>query len=177
MSLPTLSPAADYSGNMPPGALADQVPSQTESYTNSGATVIDMGVAVVMDVTSTSKTCKAQDGDTNQILGISGRSAMAAASTDGLNTVNYPRYASVPVIRDGVVWVKAAEAVTRGRQVLALTAGGAGNGSAGALGSTVGGAAGAGRLTVPGAVWEDTVASGAMGRVRIKSVGTVSTST
>lgn len=174
MSLPTLSPSATFEKGIP-GQVANQVAAQIESYDNTGASVIDFGVAAVMNTGN--RTCKTQDGDTNQVLGITCKSAMSPASSDGLNTVTHALKASVPVLKDGMIWCKAAEAVTRGRQVIAITAGGAGNTAPGALGCTTGGAAGAGRLTVPGAVWEDSAASGAMGRVRIKSVGTVSTST
>jgi hypothetical protein len=75
------------------------------------------------------------------------------------------------------VFVQAAEAVLAQDEVLALLTGGAGNTAVGALGSVHGGAVSSTRLLVPGAIWVDTTASGAIGRVRIKTVGNVRTTT
>jgi hypothetical protein len=151
------------------GQVADAEPFQIDSFVNTSATAVDFGRVVVRDTTD--RSCKVMAADTDQILGISVRNPLAPASTDGNNTVNFPQYASVPVMRDGVVFAVAAENVRRGDQVLAITAGG------GTLGGSQGGVAGSGRVDVAGAIWEDTVASGAVGRIRIKTVGTRRTTT
>lgn len=155
------------------GMIADGEPVQIDSFVNTSATSIDFGILVVRDTAD--RSCKVMAADTDQQLGISVRHADMV--TDSSGNVMFLRYASVPVLRDGVIWVKAAEAVRRGDQVLAITAGGAGNANAGALGGSQGGVAGSGRVDVPGAVWEDTTASGSLGRIRIKSVGTRRTTT
>ncbi len=158
-----------------PGQIADGEPVQIDSYTNSGSTALDFGIVAVRDTND--GTCKVMAADTDQILGIIVRHPTMTADSTG--AVKYAQYGSVPIMRDGVIFVKAAEAVRRGDQVLVLTAGGAGNTAAGALGGSKGGVAGSGRVAIPGmnAVWEDTVASGAVGRIRIKTTGTARTTT
>jgi hypothetical protein len=155
------------------GMIADGEPAQIDSFTLSGATEMDFGILVVRDTAD--RSCKVMAADTDQQVGISVRHADMV--TDASGNVKYRQYMSVPVLRDGVIFVKAAEAVRRGDQVLAITAGGAGNTAAGAFGGSQGGVAGSGRVDVPGAVWEDTTASGAIGRIRIKSAGTRRTTT
>ncbi len=157
------------------GQVIDQENSQIDTFTNTGAAALDFGILAVRDTAD--RSCKQMAADTDLQLGITVRNPLKPASTDGNNTVNYAQYALVPVLRDGVIVVRAAEAVRRGDQVLAITAGGAGNTNLGSFGGSKGGAAGAGRVDVPNAVWEDTVASGALGRIRIKSVGTRRTTT
>ena len=157
------------------GQVIDQEPSQIDTFTNTGSLAMDFGVLAVRDTAD--RACKQMAADTDQQLGIVVRNPLRPASTDGNNTVSYKQYDSVPVLRDGVIVVRAAEAVRRGDQVLALTAGGSGNTSLGSFGGSEGGVAGSGRVDVPGAIWEDTVASGKLGRIRIKSVGTRRTTT
>ena len=157
------------------GQVIDQEPSQIATFTNSGSTALDFGILAVRDTND--GTCKVMAADTDLQLGIVVRNPLKPASTDGNNTVNYKQYDSVPVLFDGVIVVRAAEAVRGGDQVLAITAGGSGNSNAGAFGGSKGGVAGSGRVDVPGAVWMDTVASGALGRIRIKQVGTRRTTT
>jgi len=157
------------------GQIADGEVTQIDSFVNSGSTALDFGIVVVRDTND--RTCKVMAADTDQILGITVRHADKAADSSG--NVKYAQYDSVPIMREGVVFVKAAEAVRRGDQVLVITAGGAGNTAAGALGGSKGGVAGSGRVAIPGmnAVWEDTVASGGIGRVRILTTGTARTTT
>lgn len=157
------------------GQVIDQEPSQIDTFINTGSAALDFGILAVRDTAD--RSCKQMAADADLQLGIVVRNALMPATTDGNNTVNYAQYASVPVLRDGVIVVRAAEAVRRGDQVLAITAGGSGNSNPGAFGGSKGGAAGSGRVDVPGAVWEDTVASGKLGRIRIKSVGTRRTTT
>jgi hypothetical protein len=172
MSLPTLTTVggsllnAGYAGQ-----IADGEEAQVSSFTNTGSTAIDFGIAVVRDTADGS--CKVIAADTDQILGITVRNPLFPATADGNNTVKYNQYSSVPVMRDGVIFVTAAENVRRGDQALILTA------SGGTIGGSEGGAAGSGRVAFPGmnAVWLDTTASGSVGRVQIKTTGTARTTT
>lgn len=157
------------------GQIADGEEAQLDSFTNTGSTALDFGILAVRDTAD--RSCKVMAADTDEQLGITVRNPLRAASTDGNNTVNYPQYSEVVVMRLGVVFVKAAEDVRRGDQVLAITAGGSGNSNAGAFGGSKGGVAGSGRVDVPGAIWEDTVSSGSIGRIRINTVGTRRTTT
>lgn len=152
-----------------PGQVATQEFSQIESLTNSGVNPIDFGVAVARDTTDTSgKSCKKIALDTDLIEGITTMSSLLnPASTDGLNTVNYPQDESVGILVDGEIGAIAVEAVKNGDQVLSITAQG------GALGGTHSGAAGTGRVVVPGAKWMQDVAANGTGKIRIKSVGAV----
>lgn len=108
------------------GEIVDTNPATIESKTNDQATAIDFGVAVARSAAD--NTCKAPSAVTDKIIGISVRHAIRPAAADG--TVNYAQKDSVPIIRDGYVYAVAAENVTRGDTVVALTA------SAGTLGST-----------------------------------------
>ena len=71
----------------------------------------------------------------------------------------------MPLARFGRILVTALENATEGDQVLFITAQG------GKLGSTTGGAAGAGRVAVPGARWAETVVAGAVGVIEINMLG------
>lgn len=178
MSTPTLASAGGrlFAGGQA-GQIVDGVPAQQDSYALSSAT-LDFGIVAVLDTTSTGRVCKAMAADTDLILGIVVRNALIQpASTDGVNTVTYKQYDEVGVMYDGDIWCIAAEAVRAGDQALAITAGGSGNSNAGAIGGSKGGAAGSGRVDIPGAKWLDTTASGAVGRVRIKTAGVRKTTT
>ena len=107
-----------------PGQVADQEFSQVGTLINSGAAAIDFGVAVARDTTdATGKSCKKIAADGDLIEGITTMSSLLnPASTDGLNTVNYPQTESVGILYDGVIGAVAAEAVKNGEEVLSLTA-------------------------------------------------------
>lgn len=160
-----------------PGQIADLENAQIVTKQNSTATVIDFGVAAFWDTGDADGSCRVQTGASDFCLGITVAEPLMVASSDGLDTVNYARYANVPILIDGTIFVQAAEATRAQDEVLALASGGAGNTSPGALGAIVGGAISSTRLLVPGAVWLDTVTSGSIGRVRIKSVGLARTTT
>lgn len=125
---------------------------------NNTATVIDFGVVVARDGADK---CKVWGADADKPLGISVRFTTAEYASGG--TTGYKRYDSVPVLRSGYIYVEAAENVTVGDAALAITA------QAGKIGGTTGGAAGTGRVAIPGAVWETTTASGSIGKVRINN--------
>lgn len=107
------------------GEIVDTNPATIESKTNDQATAIDFGVAVARSAAN--DTCKAPSAVSDKIIGISVRHAIRPA--DSSNNVTYAQKDSVPIIRDGYVYAVAAENVSRGDTVVALTA------SAGTLGS------------------------------------------
>jgi hypothetical protein len=175
--LPTLNSAGgDLFAAGYAGQVADAEPSQTDSFINSNATTIDFGIMVARDTTQ-ARACRPVAADGDELLGISVRNPIVETVDPTNPVLGYKQYDSVRVLRDGVIFVQAAEAVRAGDQALMLTAGGSGNAQAGAIGGSQGGVAGAGRIDIPGAIWEDTIPSGAIGRVRIKSVGTRRTTT
>lgn len=160
MSKPDLS---SYGGRLRDlgyaGQIVDFNNSISQSLTNDQALAIDFGVAVARSAAD--GTCKAPTLDTDKIIGISMRHAIRPADTS--NNVTYAQYDSVPILKDGFIYATAYENATRGDAVLSVTA------QNGKLGSTTGGAAGAGRVVVPGATWETTTTAGQIGVIRINS--------
>jgi hypothetical protein len=139
------------------GQLVDMATAVTESKINDQSLSIDFGVAVARSAAD--DTCKAPTADGDKIIGISIRHAIRPADTS--NNVVYAQRDSVPIAKDAYIWVVAYENAVRGDTVISVTA------QNGKLGSSTGGAAGAGRVTVPGAPWDTTTAAGAIGKVRI----------
>ncbi|MGE4448578.1 MAG: hypothetical protein AB7E15_09805 [Azospira sp.] len=139
------------------GQIVDTNPVTIATLINDQATAIDFGVAVARSAAN--DTCKAPTADGDKIVGISVRHAIRPA--DASNNVNYAQKDAVPVLRDGFVYAVAYENAARGDGVISVTA------QNGKLGSTTGGAAGAGRVAVPGATWETTTTAGQIGIVRI----------
>ena len=158
MAQPTLT---TYGGNLRDLGYAGEVVNMhanvIDSKTNEGTIAIDFGNAVARGTTD--NTIKAPTVDGDKIIGISVRHVTMVADASG--NVNYPRYSSVPHIRDGYTYVTAFENAVRGDGVISVTA------QNGKLGSTTGGAAGAGRVAVPNATWETTTTAGNIGIVRI----------
>lgn len=143
------------------GEIVDTNPVISQSLINDQTIAVDFGVAVARSAAD--GTCKAPAADADKIIGISIRHAIRPASTDGNNTVNYAKNDAVPILKDGFIYVLAYENTTRGDGVISVTA------QNGKLGSTTGGAAGAGRVAVPGATWETSTTAGQIGIVRIAS--------
>jgi len=139
------------------GQIVDTNPATIESKTNEAATAIDFGAAVARGAAD--DTCKAPAADGDKIIGISARHAIRPADSSG--NVTYAQKDSVPILRSGYVYATAYENATRGDGVISVTA------QSGKLGSTTGGAAGAGRVAVPNAIWETTTTAGQIGIVRI----------
>lgn len=160
MSKPTL---ATYGGRLRDtgfaGMLVDQTSAVIESKANDLAVAIDFGVAVARSAAD--GTCKAQALDADKLIGISVRHAIRPADASG--NVTYAQYDEVPVLKEGYIYVTAFENVVRGDGVIAVTA------QNGKLSGTTAGAAGAGRIALPGATWETTTAAGNLGIVRINS--------
>jgi hypothetical protein len=147
-----------------PGQEAETGPSTKRSMINESATAITVGRAVCRGAVSTAglaDNCKPQGADVDVVVGLALKDASFNADING--DVTYARYSAVPVLTDGVMFALAAETTVEGDGVIAITAG------AGTLGSTTGGAAGAGRIAVPGAIWLDSVAAAGIGRIRIKN--------
>lgn len=141
------------------GAVVDGNPTTIVSRINAGATAIDFGVAVARNSAS-DDSCAAIAADTDKIAGISVRLATKVSSG---GVVNYGQYDSVPVMKTGFIRAVAYENVVRGDGVISVTA------QAGKLSGTTAGAAGTGRVAVPGAVWETTTSAGSIGIIRIVS--------
>lgn len=139
------------------GQIADMNPAVIQSLTNEAATAIDFGVAVARGAAD--DTCKAPAADGDKIIGISVRHAIRPA--DAANNVTYAQRDSVPILREGFVYAVALENAVRGDGVISVTA------QSGKLGSTTGGAAAAGRVAVPGALWETTTTATQIGVIRI----------
>lgn len=139
------------------GEIADMNDPHTMTRINDQALAIDFGVAVARSAAD--DTCKAPTADADKIIGISVRHVVRPA--DSSNNVTYAQRDAVPVLKNGNIYVLAYENSTRGDGVISVTA------QNGKLGSTTGGAAGAGRVAVPGAVWETTTTAGQIGIVRI----------
>lgn len=153
-----------YGGDLLEVGYAGQVThavitSEIDSKTNEGATAIDFGIAVARGTTG-DNTCKAVAADGDEIIGISVRLPNRPASSAGV--VNYAQNDSVAFLHKGYIFAIPFENVARGTAVLSITAQG------GKLGSTTGGAAGAGRVAVVGSVWETTTVAGAVGKLRVR---------
>jgi hypothetical protein len=140
------------------GQIAEASPSVIDSRINESTGSIDFGIAVARGTTA-DNTAKVIAADGDLPIGISGRHAIRPA--DSSINVNYAKFDAVPVVRMGFVFVVAFENVVRGTAALSITAQG------GKIASTTGGAAGAGRVAIPGAVWETTTSAGSVGIVRI----------
>ena len=161
------------------GQVADLETAQIISRINLSSTVIDFGVAVFWAIGDDPEQCRPQHAQTDLFEGISVRVPTMTSSSDAdtLSTVNYGQYKSVPICIDGTVFCLAAETVKSHQQCYGLQSGGAGNSSAGALGSIEGGATSSTRLALAGTKWVDAPTSGTVGRMRIKYQGDVTTST
>jgi hypothetical protein len=138
------------------GEIVDTNPATIESKINDQALAIDFGVAVARSAAD--DTCKAPTADADKIIGITVRNAIRPANSSGI--VTYAQRDAVPILRSGYVYAVAYENATRGDGVISVTA------QNGKLGSTTGGAAGAGRVAVPGATWETTTTAGQIGVIR-----------
>ncbi len=144
------------------GQIADTNPTIIESKTNE-ATAIDYGIAVARGASD--DTCKAPAADGDKLIGISVRHAIRPG--DSSNNVSYGQRDSVPILRDGYVYAVAYENATRGDTAISVTA------QNGKIGSTTGGAAGAGRVALDGTsgkpkvTWENTTAAGQIGILRV----------
>jgi hypothetical protein len=139
------------------GQPADFNPVDIVTKVNEDAAAIDFGVAVARGASP--GLCKPQDDDGDDILGISVRSPIMPADSTG--EIKYLQKAAVPVMRQGYIYATAFENVVVGDGVIAVTA------QSGKLSGTTAGAAGAGRVAVPGAVWETTTSAGQVGLIRI----------
>ena len=141
------------------GGIVDMNAAVIDSKVNDLTVAIDFGNAVGRSAVDGS--CKAPTADGDLLIGIAARHAIRPASSDGNNTVSYAQRDMVPVLKQGLIYVLAYENVVRGTVALSITA------QNGRIASTTGGAAGAGRVAIPGAVWETTTTAGQIGIVRI----------
>ncbi len=160
MTKPTLT---TYGGILMDVGFAGQVatmnPKSNRDMTNTGAIAIQFGSAVARGAVNYS--CKAPTADGDAIIGIAIRHVVMVADTSG--NVAYLQNATVPVLLSGDIYAVPVANVVAGDGVISVTA------SNGTLSGTTAGAAGAGRVAVPGATWETTTTAGQVGMIRIKN--------
>lgn len=144
-----------------PGQVADMQDTEIQSLTLEGVgATIDFGVAIARGTAD--DTCKVIAADGDLPIGITVRHPIRPADASG--EVLYRRYDSVPIMRRGNIFCLSHENAARGDAALSITAQG------GKIGSTTGGAAGAGRIAIADAKWETSQAAAAIGIVRINAV-------
>jgi hypothetical protein len=137
------------------GQAADFNNVEAVTRINESATVIDLGRPVARGTDD--RGCKPWGADGDKLIGISMRSGVIVADTS--NNINYSQYDEVAVMKRGWIFAEAAENVVDGDPVLVVTA-------SSKFGGVSAGAAGAGRVAVPGATWETTTAAGEIGLLR-----------
>lgn len=146
----------------------DMNPAITVSRINESADVdgvgLDFGVAVAYGATSGNQHCKAWSADTDKLLGFTERYVLRPIDPTSGQT-SYHQNETVSIRRMGRLLVKATENTIAGDQVIIKTAAG------GALGSTTGGAAGAGRIAATGARWAETVSADQLGWIEFNLLG------
>lgn len=138
-----------------PGSLADSSPHVVDTATNESATAIDFGVPVAPGVLAGTVKPIANDTDAALCCGIAMRDPTMGNAGPASSTINWPQYRALPVGRVGRFYAIAAENVTDGDQVLIITGSSAAQAQGTCFGSShgAGGAAGAGRIALKGAVW------------------------
>lgn len=138
-----------------PGSLADASPHIVDTGTNESATAIDFGVPVAPGVLAGSYKPIANDTDAALCNGIAMRDPTLGNAGPASSTINYGQYKDFPVVRMGRIFAIAAENVTDGDQVLIITGSSAAQAQGTCFGSShgAGGAAGAGRIALKGAIW------------------------
>jgi hypothetical protein len=157
------------------GMISAQFPARVLTGINSSATGIDFGVAIAATgaaapAAGTDQQVKPWAADGDRYAGISVRNAIVAPSSVA-GVVSYAQYQNVPYLIEGCIWVQVAEAVREGDEGLIITAGGAGNATAGAFASSKGGVATTGRIVLLNSKYLDTVASGALARLLVQGLG------
>lgn len=141
------------------GQTATMNPISTRNLPLSGAIAVQFGNAVARGAAD--NVCKAPTADADQIIGFAMRNLNRPADANNLNA--YQQYDVVATMIDGDIFAIPVANVVQGDGVISLTAGN------GTLSGTTAGAAGSGRIAVPGATWETTTVAGAVGLIRIKN--------
>lgn len=160
------------------GQVVDLNSADIQNFMNDAAVVIPFGGPVARSAadqltapangTYPMATCKAPAIDASVPFGFAVRHAIRPAAGYGqtsANVVQYVQNDEVPVLRRGQMYKIALENATRGDGVIMVTAASAAGTNA--AGSVTGGAAAAGRVAVPNAVWETTTSAGALGIISI----------
>ncbi len=139
---------------------------EIETRTNENATAIEVGGGVCRGV----DTVPGKNGNIKPpvsggvVVGFSVRALSEMNTAVAAGTVNYPQYSDVPVMREGLMWVTAAENAAEGEACIIVVATPATVGSA-----TTGGAAnGTTRLAAP-AVWRQAITAGSVGLISVKN--------
>ncbi len=158
MTKPTLSTYGGLLNDLGyQGEIATMNPISTRTLINSAATLIQFGNAVARS--SADNTCKAPAADADLIIGFAIRHPTKVADSSG--NIAYAQYDTLSVLADGDIYAIPVDNVVRGDGVISVTAGN------GTLSGTTAGAAGTGRVAVPGATWETTTLAGVVGKIRI----------
>lgn len=157
-------------GPLFPVGIQGELAGPAESYdieprVNENATALDVGDVAcrgAATVPGQIGNCKPMASGA-VVLGITVRERSRVADSNG--NVLFAQYSTVRILKDGWIWVVAAENVTEGDSCIGVVADPA------SVGGTTGGAAnGTTRLAFPaGAVWEQTVTTGNVGLVHIKA--------
>ncbi len=125
---------------------------------------IDFGVAVAYGATAGNEHCKPFAADADKLLGFSERYVLSPYNGQS-DQVSYHKNDTVSVRRMGRLLAAATEDTLAGDQVIIKTA------ARGALGSSTGGAAGAGRIAATGARWAETLSAGQVGWMEFNLLG------
>lgn len=143
------------------GAIVDQNVYTAVSRVNKDTASIDFGIPVTS--TGDGVGIKNITSDTQRVLGFTIRYALRPYDpTTG--TVSFAVNETVPVAKTGRMYVLANESAVEGDAVISIT-------GTGRLGSTTGGAAGAGRVAIAGAKWAEPVAAGKIGIIEFNLIG------
>jgi hypothetical protein len=138
-----------------------------DTMTNENVTAVDFGAAVSRGVSAApgvNQNCKPVAG-TTVVAGFAVRALSEANTTVSAGTVNYPQYSEVPVLKNGVIAVVAAEAAVAGDAAVIVAATPTTVGTAGAGGSAANGTT---RLAC-GATWLTTTGVGVLGLIRVSN--------
>lgn len=151
-----------YAGGI---ALIGGSPPEIEACTNENATAVDFGAAVCRGTAVVPGGVRAGRPAFNPgvVIGFAKRSLSEANTVVSAGTINYPQYTTFDLVRDGYMWVVAAENATEGDAAVIVVA------TPATVGSATGGAANGTTRLASGAVWQQTVTAAAIGLIRIKN--------
>jgi hypothetical protein len=159
MTAPNLSTYGGYTQDIGvEGAIADSSNHTIVSRVNSAAIAIQLGNLVAETTgAGNDQNCKAPTADGDKLIGFAVRHHAQQSTAAGVT--DYPQNSVVSILKTGAIYVLCTETFNKGDGVISKTAGN------GTVGSTTGGAAGAGRIAVS-AVFENSGSAGTVGRVR-----------
>lgn len=143
------------------GGIVDQNVYTAVSRINKDTIGIDFGVPVTSSGDGVG--IKNVAADTDRVIGFTIRYNLRPYNPV-TGTVSFDVNETVPVAKTGRMYVVATEDAVEGDDVICLTA-------SNTLGSTTGGAAGAGRVAIAGAKWAEPVTAGNLGIIEFNLMG------